>query len=245
MKKIPSSADQLLRFIDREKLQTFQDRFASSYGVSMVFLDLSGLPVTVNSQNSLLCFTMEKEHLVRCKENFQMDLENMHNGESFIHICPFGIVCLYVPLYFNNRLAAYAAVGGMTYENSAISANLKNRFHITCCNKETVQNILSLLESLLRLINMGFSTQPANQTATQEEKTRSQEDPISQREHEVVELLCKGCSNKEIAQKLGISEPTVKTHISNILTKLNLHDRTQIVVHYYKKSIESNLAGLL
>ena len=92
---------------------------------------------------------------------------------------------------------------------------------------------------------MGFSTQLADKTAMQEEKIRSQDVPISRREHEVVKLLCIGCSNKEIAQKLGISEPTVKTHISNVLTKLNLHDRTQIVVYYYKKSIESNLAGFL
>ena len=245
MKKIPSSVDQLLCFIDKEKLQTFQDRFASSYGVSMVFLDLSGQSVTVNSQNSLLCYTVEKEHPARCRENFQMDLESMHNGESFIHICPFGIVCLYIPVYFNNQLAAYVAVGGMTYENSILPDNLKNRFHITSYNKETVQNIQSLLESLLRLINMGFSTQLTDKTAVQEEKIRSQDVPISRREHEVVKLLCIGCSNKEIAQKLGISEPTVKTHISNVLTKLNLHDRTQIVVYYYKKSIGSNLAGFL
>ena len=58
---------------------------------------------------------------------------------------------------------------------------------------------------------------------------------ISRREQEIVQLLCKGYTNKQIARQLFISETTVKTHISNILAKLNLHDRMQIVVYYYNK----------
>ena len=50
-----------------------------------------------------------------------------------------------------------------------------------------------------------------------------------------MQLLCKGYTNKQIARQLFISETTVKTHISNILAKLNLHDRMQIVVYYYNK----------
>ena len=66
--------------------------------------------------------------------------------------------------------------------------------------------------------------------------SRLRDDRISKREHEIVMLLCKGYSNKQISQQLFISETTVKTHISNILAKLNLHDRMQIVVHYYNKN---------
>lgn len=238
MKKISSSAEQLLCSVNKEKLQTFQDRFASAYGVSMVFLDLSGQPITVRSQNSLLCLTIKKENAARCRENFHMDLKNMHNGESFIHICPFGLVSLYIPVYFNNRLTAFAVVGGITYEDSAIPAKIKNRFYVKSYNKETVQNIFCLLESLLQMINMGFSTRPDDNTAMQDEKILSRESPLTRREQEIVELLCKGCSNNEIAQKLEIREPTVKTHISNILTKLNLHDRTQVVAYYFSKSVK-------
>ena len=53
------------------------------------------------------------------------------------------------------------------------------------------------------------------------------------RERDIVELVCKGLSNKQIADKLFISERTVKTHVSNILAKLNLHDRMQLLVQYY------------
>ena len=58
---------------------------------------------------------------------------------------------------------------------------------------------------------------------------------ISNREWEIVELLCRGMTNKQIATSLFISETTVKTHVSNILAKLDLHDRMQIIVRYYGK----------
>jgi DNA-binding NarL/FixJ family response regulator len=51
---------------------------------------------------------------------------------------------------------------------------------------------------------------------------------LSDREIEVADLIAGGRSNKEIAQALGISEPTVKKHVGHILAKLKLQDRLQI-----------------
>lgn len=50
---------------------------------------------------------------------------------------------------------------------------------------------------------------------------------LTAREMSVLELIVKGLSNKEIADKLGIFESTVKTHVNNILSKLGVSDRTQ------------------
>lgn len=60
--------------------------------------------------------------------------------------------------------------------------------------------------------------------------SRTKDTSLSGREREVLELLAKGKSNKEIATDLHISEATVKCHVSVILTRLNAADRTQAVV---------------
>ncbi|MGE5262135.1 MAG: response regulator [Acidobacteriota bacterium] len=57
---------------------------------------------------------------------------------------------------------------------------------------------------------------------------------LTEREREVVSLVAQGCSNQEIANRLIISSKTVKTHISNILSKLGLEDRTQLAIFALK-----------
>jgi len=54
---------------------------------------------------------------------------------------------------------------------------------------------------------------------------------LSPREHEVLQLMAQGLTNRQIAARLWISEPTVKTHVSHILAKLEQPDRTQAIVH--------------
>lgn len=60
---------------------------------------------------------------------------------------------------------------------------------------------------------------------------------LTEREGDVIRLVARGCSNHEIAQELVISEKTVKTHISNILSKLHLVDRTQLAIYAIKKGL--------
>lgn len=52
---------------------------------------------------------------------------------------------------------------------------------------------------------------------------------ITSREYEVLQTISEGLSNKEIAEKLFLSESTIKTHVSNLLVKLNAKRRTQAV----------------
>lgn len=60
---------------------------------------------------------------------------------------------------------------------------------------------------------------------------------LTDREREVVRLVAQGRSNSEIARALVISDKTVKTHISNILGKLELQDRTQLAIYAIKHGL--------
>lgn len=60
---------------------------------------------------------------------------------------------------------------------------------------------------------------------------------LSEREFEVLKLIADGMSNAEMADKLVLSEKTVKGHVSNILSKLQLADRTQAAVYAWREGI--------
>lgn len=57
---------------------------------------------------------------------------------------------------------------------------------------------------------------------------------LTEREHEILRLLAKGFSGKDIAGHLTISEPTIRFHLRNIYGKLHVHSRTEAVVKYLK-----------
>lgn len=65
------------------------------------------------------------------------------------------------------------------------------------------------------------------------------EDPLTEREVEVLGLVAQGMTNQEIADRLYVSERTVRTHVSNILSKLHLANRTQAALYALRKGLAS------
>jgi DNA-binding NarL/FixJ family response regulator len=88
-----------------------------------------------------------------------------------------------------------------------------------------------LAPSVTRKLIEEFVRRSPAQTTTLAEGT------VTDRELEVLKLVARGLSNAEIADKLFLSEATVKTHVGRVLSKLELRDRAQVVVFAYEAGI--------
>lgn len=106
----------------------------------------------------------------------------------------------------------------------------------------------SVLIEAIRNVYSGRSFIQSNMTmelvrefnrVTMHEKGKRDDNSLTSREIEVLELIAEGMINKEIAKKLYISEKTVKNHVSSIFRKLNVSDRTQAAIYAFKHNIKS------
>lgn len=106
----------------------------------------------------------------------------------------------------------------------------------------------SVLIEAIRNVNKGRTYIQSNMTGelvrefnrvTLRGKEKHEENNLTAREIEVLELIADGMINKEIARELYISEKTVKNHVSNIFKKLNVSDRTQAAIYAFKHNIKT------
>jgi len=80
---------------------------------------------------------------------------------------------------------------------------------------------------------------PGDLAASGSGKTRERS-PLSQREREIVQLVAQGYKNKEMAEKMFISEQTVKNHLHNIFDKLGVSDRLELALYAIHKGLHLN-----
>lgn len=103
----------------------------------------------------------------------------------------------------------------------------------------TKQNFESIIPSL-KAVQMGqtvFGDEimiKIPSLITENNKLKFSDLDINEKEFDIIAQVANGLNNKEIAEKLYLSEGTIRNYISVILDKLNLRDRTQLAVFYYK-----------
>lgn len=97
----------------------------------------------------------------------------------------------------------------------------------------------TLHPEIARKIMQELGTPPRTQppAAVREKGSKELEPGLTEREVEVLRLIARGKSNREIADELVLSEKTVKTHVSNILQKLHLSDRTKAALYAVRRRL--------
>ncbi|BCL78566.1 DNA-binding response regulator [Ktedonobacteria bacterium brp13] len=93
------------------------------------------------------------------------------------------------------------------------------------------------------VMNPHVAARIAQELESLPETDRAQYAQLSEREREVLRLIAEGLPNSEIARRLVISEKTVKSHVSNILGKLHLLDRTQAAIFAWREGLISRFSG--
>jgi DNA-binding NarL/FixJ family response regulator len=88
-----------------------------------------------------------------------------------------------------------------------------------------------LAPSVTRRIIQQFAQRPVDSTLA------ARLESLTQREHEVLAMLARGHSNAELATELFVTEGTIKTHVSSLLSKLGLRDRVQAVILAYESGL--------
>jgi DNA-binding NarL/FixJ family response regulator len=77
-----------------------------------------------------------------------------------------------------------------------------------------------------------LTTRPLLQMTSPAVSRERERSPLSPREDEIVAFVSQGFKNKEMAEKMFISEQTVKNHLHNIFDKLNVSDRLELALHF-------------
>ena len=99
---------------------------------------------------------------------------------------------------------------------------------LTQAIRDVSRGMASLDPSIARKLMREFSGAGENEV---------RQEPLTPREHEVLELIAKGHTNREIAEELVVSEWTARTHVRNILAKLHLANRTQAALFAVRKGL--------
>src|SRR5579859_1920843 len=145
------------------------------------------------------------------------------------HITPRVAIIMLTPSEDEERLFQSIKVGAAAY----YTRNITTEELVEAVRKVSVGEYL-INDDVLSKPQLASRVLKSFRELIVEEETSSTKDlytPLSSREVETLDYIARGNSNKEIAKSLKISDQTVKNHITSILKKLSVNDRTAAVVH--------------
>jgi DNA-binding NarL/FixJ family response regulator len=148
------------------------------------------------------------------------------------HLAPRMAIIILTPSDDEERLFQSIKVGAAAYYNRSITTEEL----VEAVRKVSVGEYLINDDVLSKPQLASRVLKSFRELAVEEEASPAKDlySPLSSREVEILDYIARGNSNKEIAKSLKISDQTVKNHITSILKKLSVNDRTAAVVHALK-----------
>lgn len=228
------------------EIQNLQDMFSRQFKMHIEIFDTNGNPLTIFSSGSFLC-PQKCEHEFNnryCIKRLIHHIKHNKFSTSIVHFtCPNQLVSSIVPLGFNlkdqsSSTPNFYALIGKTKVITSVDSMLKSINILDEKDDAILKNdYLQTVELISFSFNLVFSLISLSGLTLQKNKPAMDKqllNKLTKRELEIVKLVSIGLSNQEIAYQLFISEHTVKAHISNILKKLNLNNRTKIALFEFQ-----------
>lgn len=205
------------------QFQTVQDSLAQQFDISISILDYYANAYTIPSNQPLCCFQNQcKVDETVCKSSILSGIKE--SGRYLVPVninCPKGLDIIIIPLGENKSAPiAYLTIGKIFISEPEELNNFQKA--VSCITK-----VFELLFILLIRGNLVESI-PLTSNQTLNEKGS---ELLTKREQQVLTMVGTGLSNQAIAKKLFISDSTVKTHITNILAKLHMNNRTELALY--------------
>jgi len=210
------------------------------------------LPVLLNNQNlpqilRSIGVQIKNKSPINTKESFLAELDYTKPTFALIYTGLAGVISLTEVIVKAKQMSPATKLILIVHENdkSKIASYLQTNID----GMIRIENLSTNLEFALKQLSKGeifvCGKSLINlKTCLNTQNTEEKSDPgllqhLTDRETEVLNSLAKGINYKQISKDLFISESTVKTHVNNIFTKLNVNDRTQAVLYALNHGITS------
>lgn len=208
------------------QLQRVQDLLSQAHQICLVVLDGDGNEVTVPSRLPAQCTVQLARNEAGCARAISGAIARArHTRQAITVCCPSGRSFFVAPL-------------GVGADDRSGPCNL---FVLGGRTGDLSVAVVTLMEQLFRLVYPPAeqpSRQPCNHpAATPDRRVTAARPPLTPRECQVLSLIGAGMSNREIASRLFLSEATVKTHITHLLQKLGLANRTEAALYALREGI--------
>jgi DNA-binding CsgD family transcriptional regulator/ligand-binding sensor protein len=222
--------------VGKGKIQAYQDSFARTFGISLCLLSLEGKTLTIWSNSSLFCYDMMKNNRSRCiQERENAARAVLAQGQTRTFRCYLGLTFFISPIYYRGKIICVAYGGGVKLAGDQVCVDNRLADHIATMTEQQLTDILELLQNTLELLDFDADGEAESEPCSENIPCSVNEyfllkHKLSRREMDIAREVCACLSNKQIGEKLYISETTVKSHISNILAKTGMKDRMQLVM---------------